>query len=175
MGDVNSFTLLFTEQIIIFYIGRDFTFQLLMLLRILKLSLGTHMTLTVSFFYLRSKSLFLWITWFHFFWMLMIWGPLKFELWTFCTVDIFNKILHFYPTLKNGGSKHDFFVVLNAPVGVHERIENLLTRIGIRDLSFWDKLFFIICMFLKIWLFTKLVLHKKYYLWKYQHICVYYL
>ena len=58
-----------------------------------------------------------------------------------CDVNSFLKILHFYPTLKNGGPKHDFFVLLNAPVGVHERVENLLTRIDIRDLEFLNVLF----------------------------------
>jgi len=58
-----------------------------------------------------------------------------------CDVNSFLKILHFYPTLKNGGQKHDFFVLLNAPVGVHERVENLLTRIDIRDLEFLNVLF----------------------------------
>ena len=49
-------------------------------------------------------------------------------------------MLHFYPTLKNGGSKHDFFTLLNVLVGVHEMVKNLLTRIGIRDSSFLDEL-----------------------------------
>ena len=53
-------------------------------------------------------------------------------------------MLHFYPTLKNEWSKHDFFVLLNAPVGVHEIPENLLTRIGIRDLSFCDRFLLIL-------------------------------
>ena len=59
-----------------------------------------------------------------------------------CDLNSFHKILHFYPIPKNGGSKHDFLVLLNAPVGVHERVENLLTRIGVRDLSFWDGIFY---------------------------------
>jgi len=50
-------------------------------------------------------------------------------------------MVHFYPTPKNRWLNHDFFVLLNAPVGVHERLENLLTRIGIRDLPFCDELF----------------------------------
>ena len=54
-------------------------------------------------------------------------------------VNIFHKILHFYPTLKNGGPKHDFFVLMNVPAGVHERVKNLLTRIGIRDLTICDR------------------------------------
>ena len=48
-------------------------------------------------------------------------------------------MLHFYPTLKNGGSKHDFFALLNVLVGVHESVENLLTRICIRDSTFCDE------------------------------------
>ena len=39
------------------------------------------------------------------------------------------------------GSKHDFFALLNVLVGVHEKVENLLTRIGIRDLTFCDHFF----------------------------------
>ena len=73
--------------------------------------------------------------------MLMFWGPLKFELRTFCNANLFPKIPHFYPTPKNGWSKHDFFVLLNVPVGVHERVENLLNSIGIRDLSFYAEFF----------------------------------
>ena len=69
-----------------------------------------------------------------------------------CDINSFHKILHFYPTLKNGGSKHDFFVLLNVPVGVHERVENLLRRIGIRDLTFCDN-FFMICVFLSFKIF----------------------
>ena len=53
-----------------------------------------------------------------------------------CGVNSFLKILHFYTTPKNGGSKHDFFVTLNAPVGVHEKVKKLLNRIGIRDSTF---------------------------------------
>ena len=45
-------------------------------------------------------------------------------------------MMHFYPTPKMGGTKHDFLVTLNVPVGVHVRVKNLLTRIGIRDLLF---------------------------------------
>ena len=55
-------------------------------------------------------------------------------------LPFFRKILHFYPTPKKWGPKNDFFVLLNAPVGVHERVENLLRRIGIRDSSFCDNL-----------------------------------
>ena len=66
-------------------------------------------------------------------------GTLKFELRTFCNVNSFQKMLHFYLTLKNGGPKHDFFVLLNEPAGVHERVENLLTRIGIHDLIFCEE------------------------------------
>ena len=40
-----------------------------------------------------------------------------------------------------GGLNHDFFVTLNAPGGVHEMVENLLTRIGIRDLTFCVDIF----------------------------------
>ena len=58
-----------------------------------------------------------------------------------CDVNSFLKILHFYPTLKNGGPKHDFFVLLNALVGVHGMVKNLLRRIGVRDLSFCDYIF----------------------------------
>ena len=56
-----------------------------------------------------------------------------------CDVNSFLKILYFYPTPKNGWLKHDFLVTLNVLVGVHEKVENLLTRIGIRDLTFWDE------------------------------------
>ena len=73
--------------------------------------------------------------------MLMFCGPLKFELRTFWNVNLFPKISHFYPTPKNEWSKHDFFVLLNAPVGVHERVKNLLNRIGVRDLLFCDYIF----------------------------------
>ena len=73
--------------------------------------------------------------------MLTFWGPLKLSLWTFCNVNSFLKMLHFYSTPKNGWLKHDFFMTLNAPVGVHERVENLLRRIGIRDSSFCDIIF----------------------------------
>ena len=58
-----------------------------------------------------------------------------------CDNNIFQKILHFYSTLKNGWSKHDFFVLMNALEGVHERAKNLLTRIGIRDSPFCDEFF----------------------------------
>ena len=71
----------------------------------------------------------------------------KIIIMNICDVNSFLKILQFYPTLKNGWSKHDFFVTLNAPVGVHEKVENLLTRIGIRDLTFCDE-FFLILLFL---------------------------
>ena len=71
-------------------------------------------------------------------------GTLKIIIMNICDVNSFLKILDFYPTLKNGGPKHDFFVTLNAPVGVHERVENLLTRIGIRDLSFCDRFLLIL-------------------------------
>ena len=69
-------------------------------------------------------------------------GTPKIIIMNICGVNSFLKILHFYPTMKNGDSKHDFFVLLNAPVGVHEKVENLLTRIGIRDLAFWDDFFY---------------------------------
>ena len=68
-------------------------------------------------------------------------GTPKIIIRNICDVNSFLKILHFYLTLKNGGSKHDFFVLLNVPVGVHERLENLLNCIGIRDLSFCDEFF----------------------------------
>ena len=48
------------------------------------------------------------------------------------------------PDPKNRWSKHDFFALLNVPVGVHERVENLLTRIGIHDLSFCDRFLLIL-------------------------------
>jgi len=109
------------------------------------------MTLTVSFFYLRSKSLFLWITWFHFFLNVDDLGVPKIWIMNIYDINSFLKMLHFYPTLKNGRSKHDFFVLLNAPVGVHERPKNLLRRIGIRDLTFCDTFFrnFFIKTFMK--------------------------
>ena len=58
-----------------------------------------------------------------------------------CDTDIFPENTTFYLTLKNGWSKHDFFVLLNAPVGVHETAKNLLTRIGIRDLEYLNEIF----------------------------------
>ena len=106
-----------------------------------------------------------------FFWMLMILGPLKFTLWTFCNVNIFQKILHFYPTSKNGWLKHDFLVTLNVLVGVHERVENLLTRVGIRDLTFWGSLFcnFITCKIQKVLKICELQTHLYYILCKYNN------
>ena len=50
-------------------------------------------------------------------------------------LNIFQKIYYILHNPKNGGSKHDFLVLLNVLVGVHERVKNLLTRIGIRDSS----------------------------------------
>ena len=61
-----------------------------------------------------------------------------------CDVNSFLKILHFYPIPKNGGSKHDFLMTLNALVGVHERVKNLLTRIGVHDLTFCDRFLLIL-------------------------------
>ena len=60
-------------------------------------------------------------------------------------------MLHFYPTPKNGGPKHDFLVLLNVLVGVHETIKNLLNCIGVRDLVFCDIFFtiFILYLFIK--------------------------
>ena len=98
------------------------------------------MCFTVTHLYLRNKTLFLGISWLWFS-NVDVLGTLKFTLWTFCNVDIFQKMLHFYPTLKNGGAKHDFFGLLNVLVGVHERVENLLRHIGIRDSSFCEDVF----------------------------------
>jgi len=50
-------------------------------------------------------------------------------------------MLKLYLIPKNGQSKYDFFVCLNAPVGVHERVENLLNCIGVRVLLFCDHIF----------------------------------
>ena len=71
-------------------------------------------------------------------------------------------MLHFYPTLKNGGAKHDFFVLLNAPVGVHERPKNLLTRIGIRDSTFCDNVFHNFLRFLKIMILQKELFYNNF-------------
>ena len=98
------------------------------------------MCFTVTHFYLRNKTVFLGISW-SWFSNIDILGTPKIIIMNICDVNSFLKILHFYPTLKNGGSKHDFFVLLNAPVGVHERVENLLTRIGVRVLLFCDHIF----------------------------------
>ena len=43
----------------------------------------------------------------------------------------------FYLTPKNGWLKHDFLVTLNVPLGVHERVENLLIRIRVHDFLFY--------------------------------------
>ena len=81
-------------------------------------------------------------------------GTPKTIIMNICDVNSFLKILHFYPTPKNEGSKHDFFVLLNAPVGVHEIPKNLLRRIGIRDLAFCAN-FFKLLIFLKSKIFKK--------------------
>ena len=69
-------------------------------------------------------------------------------------------MLHFYPTLKNGDSKHDFFTLLNVLVGVHETPKNLLTRIGIRDLLFCGKFLLIFRNFRKFTFLEKYVTPK---------------
>ena len=95
------------------------------------------MCFPVISFYLRNKTLFLDISWFHFS-NIVILGTPEIRIMNICDINSFQKMLHFYPTLKNGGSKHDFFVTLNAPGGVHERVENLLTRIGVREFSIFE-------------------------------------
>ena len=69
-------------------------------------------------------------------------GTPKIIIMNICAVNSCLKIGHFYPTPKNGGSKHDFFVLLNEPIGVHEKVENLLNRIDIRDLEFFNENFY---------------------------------
>ena len=98
------------------------------------------MCFTGTPFYLRNKSLFLGISWLRFS-NVAILGTPKIRIMTICGVNSFLKMLHFYPTPKNGWLKHDFLVTLNVLVGVHERVENLLNRIGVRDLSFCDSIF----------------------------------
>ena len=43
-----------------------------------------------------------------------------------CDKGIFPGNVTFLSIPKNGGPKHDFFVLLNAPVGVHEKIVNAI-------------------------------------------------
>ena len=64
-------------------------------------------------------------------------------------------MLHFYPTPKNRWSNHDFFALLNVPVGVHKRLENLLNCIGIHDSIFCNLYFIIFKIFYKTMIFEK--------------------
>ena len=66
-------------------------------------------------------------------------------------LTFFQKRIDFYPTPKKwGGLNHDFFGLLNVLVGVHESVENLLTRICIRDSTFCDEFLQIFRVFRKI-------------------------
>ena len=56
-------------------------------------------------------------------------------------------MMTFLPHPKNAGSKRDFLVLLNALVGVHKRVKNLLTRIGIQYSTFCDRFLLIFILF----------------------------
>ena len=112
------------------------------------------MCFPVTSFYLRNKTVFLDVSWLWFF-NVDVSGTPKIHIINIYDINSFQKILHFYPTLKNGGPKHDFFLLLNAPVGVHETSKNLLTRIGVRDLILCDNFFCNFWNFRKSWCFLR--------------------